>query len=89
MGEGDPDIVNELRRRVEDQDETITQLRQELENQRPQSAGIADWEEEKIGFEIDIEQQKARINALETEQFESASQYAVEIAKLKQMLAVN
>ena len=83
---GDPSIVNDLRNQIMDQNETIDHLRNELENQRPQSAEKNDWDEEKIGFELKIEQNMARINALENEQVASASTYANEIANLKGMV---
>lgn len=54
---------------------------------RPRSAGIEGWEDEKIGLELQLEQQRARLNALEEEQVNSATTYAVEIAHLKTQLA--
>lgn len=68
LGAGeDPELVGALRKQIEDQDETIDQLRQELDDARPQSAGLADWEDEKIGFELQIEQYEARVGALDAE----------------------
>ena len=52
----------------------------------PQEAGIQDWEDEKIGLELQLEQQRARINALEDEQVSAATTYAQEIANLKSQL---
>jgi hypothetical protein len=45
------------------------ELRQELNNQRPRTAGIEgqEWEDEKIGLELQIEQLKARCHAMEDE----------------------
>lgn len=72
-----------LRKQIEDQEETIDQLRRELDDARPQSAGLADWEDEKIGLELQIEQYEARVSALDAEQTASAANYAAEIANLK------
>ena len=53
---------------------TIEELRRELQDSRgPQEEGIGDWEEEKIGMELQLEQQRARINALEDEQVAAAT----------------
>jgi len=39
-------------------------------------------------MELQLEQQKARLNALEDEQVNSATTYAMEIAQLKSVLAL-
>jgi hypothetical protein len=47
------------------------ELKQELNNQRPRTAagdgGDEDWEDEKIGLQLEIEQLQARCNAIEDE----------------------
>ena len=64
----DPKIVQDLRNEIEDQQQTIDKLREELENKsRPGTAQSFDWEDEKVGFELQLEQKDVRINALETE----------------------
>ena len=83
----DDRMVDQLKQQVDDQNDTINQLRHEIENQRPQSAGFQDWQEEKIGLELQLEQNKARVNALEDDQVNSATSYAMEIAQLKTLLA--
>ena len=79
----DPKIVQDLRNQIEDQQQTIDKLRQELENQRPATAQSFDWEDEKVGYELQLEQKDVRINALEQEQVQSATMFATEIADLK------
>ena len=83
----DDRMVDQLKQQVDDQNDTINQLRHEIENQRPQSAGFQDWQEEKIGLELQLEQNKARVNALEDVQVNSATSYAMEIAQLNTLLA--
>ena len=83
----DPELVKQLRDEIARQNEIIEELRRELQNARgPQDAGIEDWEDEKIGLELQLEQQRARINALEDEQVSAATTYAQEIANLKSQL---
>lgn len=65
--------MRQLRDEISRQNEIIEELRRELENSKgPQDAGIEDWQDEKIGLELQLEQQRARINALEEEQVSAA-----------------
>ena len=80
--------MKQLRDEIARLQETIEELQRELENARgPQDAGVADWEDEKIGLELQLEQQRARINALEEEQVNAAQTFAAEAADLRAQLA--
>ena len=49
--------MKQLRDEIGQQNEIIEELRRELENARgPQDAGIEEWEDEKIGLELQLEQ---------------------------------
>lgn len=71
MNEENQKMINELRDTINEKDEAIEQLKNELQNQRPATAHTnLEWEDEKIGLELQIDQNNARINALEQEAIE-------------------
>ncbi len=65
----------------------VSELREELKNKRPQTAGQHDWEDEKIDFEVRLQKGQARVDAMQQEMTECAGMYAKEISKLKLILA--
>ena len=66
----------------------VAELREELKNKRPQTAGHADWEDEKIEFEVRLQKAQARVDAMQEEMTRSASNYARDLSKLKMIVAV-
>lgn len=48
----DSEEVDHLRREVGLLESLVTELREELKNKRPQTAGQTDWEDEKIEYEV-------------------------------------
>lgn len=81
------EAVRGYKQQIEQQNQTIEELRHEIDNQRPQTAGLADWEDQRIQMETELEMHKAKINALEDEALNSTTMYANEIVQLKAKLA--
>jgi hypothetical protein len=52
MNSHDSDEVDRLRRELSLVESLVAELREELRNKRPQTAGASDWEDEKIDFEV-------------------------------------
>lgn len=52
MNNHDSDEVDRLRRELSLMESLVSELREELRNKRPQTAGASDWEDEKIDFEV-------------------------------------
>lgn len=48
----DSDEVDRLRRDISLLESLVSELREELKNKRPQTAGQNDWEDEKIDYEV-------------------------------------
>jgi hypothetical protein len=48
----DSDEVDRLRKEIQMLEGLVNELREELRNKRPQTAGHADWEDEKIELEV-------------------------------------
>ncbi len=48
----DSDEMDRLRREISLLESLVAELREELKNKRPQSAGQTDWEDEKIDYEV-------------------------------------
>lgn len=60
----DSDDVERLRREVSLLESLVAELREELKNKRPMSAGVTDWEDEKIEFEVRLQKAQARVDAM-------------------------
>lgn len=45
----------------------VAELREELKNKRPQSAGHTDWEDEKVEYEVKLQKANARVDAMQAE----------------------
>lgn len=52
---GDPDEIDRLRREISLLESLVSELREELKNKRPQTAGQTDWEDEKIELEVRLQ----------------------------------
>jgi hypothetical protein len=87
MNPMDNDEVDKLRREVAMLESLVAELREELKNKRPQSAGAHDWEDEKIDFEVRLQKAQARVDAMQTEMNMTASNFAREITRLKMIIA--
>lgn len=84
----DSDEMDRLRREISLLESLVSELREELKNKRPQSAGQTDWEDEKIDYEVRLQKAQARVDAMQNEMTSSAQMYAKEFTKLKMILAV-
>ena len=60
----DSDEVDRLRREISLLESLVAELREELKNKRPQTAGANDWEDEKIDYEVRLQKAQARIDAM-------------------------
>ena len=87
MNPAESDEVDKLRREVSMLESLVAELREELKNKRPQSAGAYDWEDEKIDFEVRLQKAQARVDAMQNEMNMSAANYAREITRLKMIVA--
>ena len=65
----------------------VAELRDELKNKRPQTAGHNDWEDEKIELEVKLQKAQARVDAMQQEMDQSAAEFAREISRLKLIVA--
>lgn len=83
----DSDESDRLRREVSLLESLVSELREELRNKRPQSAGQQDWEDEKIDYEVRLQKGQARIDAMQNEMTSSTAMVAKELSKLKLLLA--
>ncbi len=54
----------------------VAELRDELKNKRPQTAGNTDWEDEKIELEVKLQKAQARVDAMQQQMDESAAEFA-------------
>lgn len=84
---GDSDEVDRLRRELGLMESLVAELREELKNKRPQTAGQHDWEDEKIDYEVRLQKSQARVDAMQNEMTMNASKYAKEITKLKLIIS--
>lgn len=87
MNMGDSDEVDRLRREISLLESLVAELREELKNKRPQTAGQHDWEDEKIDFEVRLQKSQARVDAMQQEMTMNAAKYAKEITKLKLIIS--
>ena len=85
----DSDEVDRLRREISLLESLVAELREELKNKRPQTAGQTDWEDEKIDYEVRVQKAQARVDAMQNEMTSAAQIYAKEFSKLKLIIAVN
>jgi len=76
MTPGDSDDVDRLRRDIQMMESLVAELREELKNKRPQTAGQHDWEDEKIDYEVRLMKAQARVDAMQNELTSSASMFA-------------
>ena len=65
----------------------VQELRDELRNKRPQTAGNTDWEDEKIEMEVKLQKAMARVDAMQNEMDSTAGEYAREMSRLKMIIA--
>ena len=89
MNMHDSDEVERLRKEISILESLVAELREELRNKRPQTAGNTDWEDEKIEYEVRLQKAQARVDAMQNEMSSSASLYAKQIAQLKLIIAVS
>lgn len=80
MNSYDSDEVERLRKEISILESLVAELREELKNKRPQTAGTTDWEDEKIDFEVRLQKAQARVDAMQNEMSSSAAIYAKQIA---------
>ena len=85
----DSDEVDRLRREISVLESLVAELREELKNKRPQTAGSTDWEDEKIEYEVRLQKAQARVDAMQNEMNSSAAVYAKQIAQLKLIISVS
>jgi hypothetical protein len=88
MSMKDQDDSDRLRQEIRMLESLVAELREELRNKRPQTAGQQDWEDEKIDFEVRLQKANARVDAMQNEMTMSASKYAKELSRLKLLLSV-
>lgn len=89
MGMRDSDEVDRFRKEISILESLVSELREELRNKRPQTAGNTDWEDEKIEFEVRLQKSQARVDAMQNEMTSSAALYARQISQLKLIIAVS
>ena len=85
----DSDEMDRLRREISLLESLVAELREELKNKRPQTAGQTDWEDEKIDYEVRVQKAQARVDAMQNEMTSAAQIYAKEFSKLKLIIAVS
>ena len=85
----DSDECERLRREISVLESLVAELREELKNKRPQTAGATDWEDEKIEYEVRLQKAQARVDAMQNEMNSTAAVYAKQIAQLKLIIAVS
>ena len=85
----DSDEFDRLRREISLLESLVAELREELKNKRPQTAGQTDWEDEKIDYEVRVQKAQARVDAMQNEMTSAAQIYAKEFSKLKLIIAVS
>ena len=83
----DTDEVDHLRKEINMLESLVQELREELRNKRPQTAGAQDWEDEKIEMEVHLQKATARVDAIQNELTMTTSAFAKEISKLKLLIA--
>ena len=76
-----------MRREISLLESLVAELREELRNKRPMSAGNQDWDDEKIEFEVKLQKASARIDAMQNEMTSNAAKFAKEMSKLKLIIA--
>mmetsp|Transcript_38726 Transcript_38726/g.44333 ORF Transcript_38726/g.44333 Transcript_38726/m.44333 type:complete len:329 (-) Transcript_38726:27-1013(-) len=84
---GSASEADRLRSEVQMLETLVSELRDELKSKRPQTAGQADWEEEKIEFEVKLQKAEARVDAMQEEMTSSTAAHAREISRLKMIIA--
>ena len=83
----DSDEADRFRREISLLESLVAELREELRNKRPMSAGNQDWDDEKIEFEVKLQKANARIDAMQNEMTSNAAGFAREMSKLKLIIA--
>lgn len=73
---GSASEADRLRSEVQMLETLVAELRDELKSKRPQTAGQADWEEEKIEYEVKLQKAEARVNAMQDELTTSTAEHA-------------
>jgi len=76
-----------LRSEVQMLETLVSELRDELKNKRPQTAGQGDWEDEKVEYEVRLQKAETRVDAVQDELTTSTVEHAREIARLKTIVA--
>jgi len=62
----------------------VAELKEELKSKRPMtSGGSADWDRDRIEFEVKLSKANARVEALQQEMTDNARNFAKEISQLK------
>ena len=84
---GSASEADRLRSEVQMLETLVAELRDELKSKRPQTAGQADWEDEKVEYEVKLQKAEARVDAIQDELTTSAAEHAREIARLKTIIA--
>mmetsp|Transcript_17475 Transcript_17475/g.17233 ORF Transcript_17475/g.17233 Transcript_17475/m.17233 type:complete len:324 (+) Transcript_17475:1523-2494(+) len=84
---GNQSEVDRLKSEVQMLETLVSELRDELKNKRPQTAGQADWEDEKVEYEVKLQKAEARCEAMQEELTSSSAGHAREIARLKTIVA--
>ncbi len=85
--------VERLRRETSNLEKLLRDLRADLEEKHKkareagQGAEYEDWDDEKIGFEIQLQREQHRIDAIDSEMQRNVSKYANEVHHLRQVLA--
>lgn len=88
-GSADPEVIQDLRNQLVEQEELINDLKDQLEAARKAGdAGEAEdaLEEARVAYELEMEQKDARIAALENEQVNAADRFAAELGDLRNQL---
>jgi hypothetical protein len=84
---GSSSDAERLRSEVQMLETLVAELRDELKNKRPQTAGQADWEDEKVEYEVKLQKAETRVDAIQDELTNMAAEYAREIARMKTIIA--
>lgn len=84
---GSSSEADRLRSEVQMLETLVAELRDELKSKRPQTAGQADWEEDKIEYEVKLQKAESRVDAMQQMLTESTADHAREISRLKMIIA--
>lgn len=84
---GSSSEADRLRSEVQMLETLVAELRDELKSKRPQSAGGADWEDERIEYEVKLQKAEARVDAMQEDLTHHTANHAREISRLKMIIA--